>query len=179
MTYQLMCRYSCESKIEIVSKDQAFFSYVFKCSLYKGFTKPDGSYEEVEYANGYGAANTSEKRNGYNSAYDSLNGTIKMSQKRAMVQAALSVSGLSSMFSQDMEDETGVTMDEMIKQKPSDVINSQQRTRMGNVAANAGMTTQQFGKWLSAEGYPKSSQITVKQFDEIIDKLLKLAKGEA
>jgi DNA-binding phage protein len=77
-----------------------------------------------------------------------------------------------------MEDETGVSMQDMIEQKPTDVINSQQRTRMGNVAANAGMTTQQFGKWLSAEGYPKSSQITVKQFDEIIEKLQKIAKGE-
>lgn len=178
MSYGLMCRYSVESKMEIVDKAQAVFGYVFKCSLYKGFTKPDGTYQEVEYANGYGAANTSEKRNGYNSAYDSLNGTIKMAQKRAMVQAALSVSGLSAMFSQDMEDETGVSMQEMIEQKPTDVINSQQRTRMGNVAANAGMTTQQFGKWLSAEGYPKSSQITVKQFDEIIEKLQKIAKGE-
>ena len=178
MAYGLMCRYSVESKMEVVSDKQAMFGYVFKCSLYKGFTKPDGTYQEVEYSNGYGAANTSEKRNGYNSAYDSLNSTIKMAQKRAMVQAALSVACLSAMFSQDMEDETGVTMAEMIDQKPTDIINSQQRTRMGNVAANAGMTTQQFGKWLSAEGYPKSSQITVKQFDEIIEKLQKMSKGE-
>lgn len=178
MAYGLMCRYTVESKMEMVSDKQAMFGYVFKCSLFKGFTKPDGIYQEVEYSNGYGAANTSEKRNGYNSAYDSLNSTIKMAQKRAMVQAALSVSGLSAMFSQDVEDETGITMAEMIDQKPTDIINSQQRTRMGNVAANAGMTTQQFGKWLSAEGYPKSSQITVRQFDEIIDKLQKLAKGE-
>lgn len=178
MAYGLMCRYSIESKIETVDSKTAFFMYNVKCSLYKGFTKPDGTYQEVEYSNGYGTANTSEKRNGYNSAYDAQNGTIKMAQKRAMVAAALAVSGLSSMFTQDMEDESGVTMTEMTEQKPTDIINSRQRTRMGNVAANAGMTTQQFVRWLSAEGYPKSSQITVTQFEEIIEKLQKLAKGE-
>lgn len=178
MCYQLMPRYSVESSIENFDSKNALFAYTVKCSLFKGFMKPDGSYTEVEYSNGYGTANTSEKRNGYNSAFDAQNGTIKMAQKRALTAAALAVSGLSSMFTQDLEDETGVTVTEMVEQKPGDFINSQQRTRMGNVAANAGMTTQQFVKWLSAEGYPKSSQITVQMFDEIIDKLQKLAKGE-
>ena len=180
MTYGLMCRYEIESKIEqIDAKGNGFFYYSVKCSLMKGFTLADGSYKEVEYANGFGSANTSESRNGMNSAFNAANATLKMAQKRAMVQAALAVSGLSSMFTMDMEDETGtVSMQDMIQQKPGDVINSQQRARMGNVAAMAGMTTQELGKWLSAEGYPKSSQITVSQFEEIVEKLKAMAKGE-
>ena len=179
MAYQLMCRYTIESKIETVdAKGNGFFMYMVKCSLYKGFTLADGTYTEVEYANGYGSSNTSESRNGYNSAFNSANATLKMAQKRAMVQAALAVSGLSAMFTMDMEDESSVTMQDMIEQKPTDVINSQQRTRMGNAAAMAGMSPQELGKWLSAEGYPKSSQITVQQFEEIVERLKKLAKGE-
>ena len=201
MTYGLMCRYTIESRIEqLDAKGNGFFYYNVKCSLMKGFTLSDGSYKEVEYANGFGSANTNESRNGMNSAFNSANATLKMAQKRAMVQAALAVSGLSSMFTMDMEDETqgitmqdmmqqkpgdmdmedesSVTMQDMIEQKPTDVINSQQRTRMGNAAAMAGMSPQELGKWLSAEGYPKSSQITVQQFEEIVERLKKLAKGE-
>ena len=179
MAYQLMCRYSIESKIEqFDAKGNAFFHYLVKCSLWKGFAKPDGGYQEVEYANGYGSANTAEARNGYNSGVNAANSTLKMAQKRAMVTAALAVSGLSSMFTMDMEDESSVTMSDMTEQKDTDVITSAQRTRMGNIAAQAGMTPQELGKWLSAEGYPKSSQITVKQFYEIIDKLKAKAQGE-
>ena len=180
MTYGLMCRYDIESKIEqLDAKGNGFFYYNVKCSLMKGFTLSDGSYKEVEYANGFGSANTNESRNGMNSAFNSANATLKMAQKRAMVQAALAVSGLSSMFTMDMEDETqGVTMQDMMQQKPGDIINSQQRARMGNVAAMAGMSPQELGKWLSAEGYPKSSQITVQQFEEIVERLKKMAKGE-
>ena len=182
MAYQLMCRYSIESKIEqlIEKKDgkEGFFYYSVKCSLFKGFTLPDGTYQEVEYANGYGSANTSESRNGTASAFNSANSILKMAQKRAMVQAALSVSGLSAMFTMDMEDDTGVTMQTMMAQKPEDIITSQQRQRMGNLAAMAGMSPQELGKWLSAEGYPKSSSITVKQFEEIVERLQKMAKGE-
>ena len=180
MTYGLMCRYTIESRIEqLDAKGNGFFYYNVKCSLMKGFTLSDGSYKEVEYANGFGSANTNESRNGMNSAFNSANATLKMAQKRAMVQAALAVSGLSSMFTMDMEDETqGITMQDMMQQKPGDIINSQQRARMGNVAAMAGMSPQELGKWLSAEGYPKSSQITVQQFEEIVERLKKLAKGE-
>ena len=179
MAYQLMCRYSIESKIEdIDAKGNGFFYYSVKCSLFKGFTLPDGTYQEVEYSNGYGSANTREGRNGTASAYNTANANLKMAQKRAMVQAALAVSGLSSMFTMDIEDESSVTMKDMMEQKQTDVINSQQRTRMINVAAMSGMSIEQFKQWLSAEGYPKSSQITVQQFDEIVSKLQKMSKGE-
>lgn len=179
MAYQLMCRYSIESKIEqIDAKGNGFFYYSVKCSLYKGFTLADGSYQEVEYSNGYGSSNTNESRNGTASAFNAANATLKMAQKRAMVAASLAVSGLSSMFTMDIEDESNVTMKDMIEQQPSDVINSQQRKRMINVAANAGMSSQQFGKWLSAEGYPKTSQINVQQFDEIVERLQKMTMEE-
>lgn len=179
MAYQLMCRYSIESKIEeLDAKGNGFFYYSVKCSLFKGFTLPSGEYQEVEYSNGYGSANTRESRNGTASAFNAANATLKMAQKRAMVAASLAVSGLSSMFTMDIEDESSVTMKDMMSQKPADVINSQQRNRMINVAAFAGMSVEQFKQWLSAEGYPKSSMITVQQFDEIVEKLQKMYKGE-
>jgi hypothetical protein len=177
MAYGLMCRYDIESSMEQFDpKGGAFFHYLVRCDLVKGFTQPNGEYHEVVYANGYGEANTGESRNGSKSGVNAANNTIKMAQKRAMVQAALAVSGLSSMFSQDIEDETGIQAKDMINQAPTDRINVQQRNRIFNVAAQAGLTNEQAKQWMSAEGYPKSTEITVKQFDEIIEKLKKLGE---
>ena len=179
MAYGLMCRYSIASQMEQFDpKGGAFFHYLVRCDLVKGFTQADGSYHEVIYANGYGEANTGESRNGAKSGVNAANNTIKMAQKRAMVQAALSVSGLSSMFSQDIEDETAIQAKDMINQQPGDRINSQQRNRIYNVAAQAGLSNEQAKQWLSAEGYPKTSELTVKQFDEIIEKLKAIEEGK-
>ena len=71
MLYKLMCRYTIESKIEQYDGKNAFFMYVVKCSLYKGFTLSDGTYKEVEYASSFGSSNTNESRNGMNSAFNS------------------------------------------------------------------------------------------------------------
>lgn len=179
MAYQLMVRYSVESKIEqFDGKGNGFFYYMVKCSLYKGFTNPQtGAYQEVEFSNGYGSGNTLEKRNGSNSAFNAANSTLKMAEKRALVQAALAVSGLSSMFSQDMEDETAIKAADMLNQKPADRINPKQRQRMFDVAGQHGMMMEEFKRWLSAEGYPKTTEITVEQFEDIIDKLKHIDEG--
>ena len=63
--------------------------------------------EEIIFTSGYGSANTREKRNGFNGAFDSANSTLKMAQKRALVSAAISICGGSDLFTQDIEDETG------------------------------------------------------------------------
>ena len=83
------------------------------------------------------------------------------------------------MFSQDMEDETGILAKDMLEQKPTDAINAAQRKRVFDVAGQHGMTTDQTRQWLSAEGYPQTTKITVAQFEEIIEKLKHLdEKGE-
>ena len=177
MAYGLMCRYSIESSIENYDpKTGAFFHYLVRCDLVKGFAQSNGEYREVVYSNGYGEANSGESRNGSKSGVNAANNTIKMAQKRAMVQAALSVSGLSSMFSQDMEDETGLAGKDMLEQKPDDKINAKQRSRIFDVGAQAGMTTDQVRRWLSSEGFAKTTEITIKQFDEIIEKLKNIDK---
>lgn len=172
MAYGLMCRYTIANQIEQFDpKGGAFFHYVIRCDLVKGFKQPNGEYHEVVFANGYGESNTGESRNGSKTGVNSANSTIKMAQKRAMVQAALSVSGLSSMFFQDIEDETGIQAKDMINQNQGSIINPKQRGRIYDVAAQVGLDNEQAKRWLSAEGYPKTSELTVKQFDEIIEKL--------
>ena len=74
MAYGLMCRYSIESQMEqFDQKGGAFFHYLVKCDLVKGFTQANGEYHEVVYANGYGEANTGESRNGSKSGVNAAN----------------------------------------------------------------------------------------------------------
>ena len=178
--YRLMSRYSIESKIEQYGgKDGAFFYYLVKCSLFKGFTDEHGQYIEVEYSSGFGSANTGESRNGFNSGVNAANNCIKMAQKRAMVSAILSISGLSSMFTQDIEDETSVQAKDIIDQKDTDIITTQQATRLFAIAGQNGMTKNQFKEWLAAyKGITSTKQITVKMFEEIAEDLKKLDTQE-
>ena len=101
MAYGLMQRFTVESAMEVIDPEP-FFYYRVRCDL----VKVANNGVEYIFCSGEGSANTREKRNGRNDAYNSANSTLKMAQKRALVQAALAVSGLSSMFTQDMENET-------------------------------------------------------------------------
>lgn len=175
----LMCRWDIVSSIEQYDPNKGmFFHYVTRCDLVKGFSLPDGTYREIVFANGFGSANTSESANGTKSAANSANAMLKKAQKRAEAQAVLSMGALSGMFTQDIEDETEIKFKDMVEQNSSSRINAKQRERIYNVAYLAGMTNDQAKAWLSAEGYPKSSEITVAQFEEIIEKLQKLDEKE-
>jgi hypothetical protein len=74
-----------------------FVSYEVKCELKNENDEVVGS--------GLGAGNTFEKKRAANGdGYDTQNTTLKMTEKRAMVDAALSYSLVSGMFTQDVED---------------------------------------------------------------------------
>ena len=179
--YHFMPRYEIVSCIEYYDPKQgAFFHYTVKCSLYKGAVNP-GSNEfiQVEYANGFGSCNTNESSFGASSGVNAANNALKKAQKRAMLQAVLAVSCLSSMFTQDMEDESGIQAKDLLEQRPTDRINSKQNQRLFAVAGQQGMTTEQFRQWLMAHGYPKTRDITVQQFEKIIEELKKLDETES
>lgn len=88
------------SKYEIISKvedyDKGFFAYKIKCTLYN-------SSGQIK-TEGLGAANTRESRYIRQDAFTLQNTVLKMAKKRAQVDAALTVSALSSMFTQDLDD---------------------------------------------------------------------------
>lgn len=96
----LFQRYYTESAIENF-ESEPFFFYRVRCELIK--IAADG--REYVFASAMGSANTRERRNGRSGAFDSANSTLKMAEKRALVAAALAISGLSSMFTQDMDNE--------------------------------------------------------------------------
>ena len=113
--FGLLQRFFVESAIE--DPDKPLFFYRVRCDLVK--IASDGT--EYVFTSGHGSANTNERRNGRQSAFDGANATLKMAEKRSLVAAVLSVSGLSDMFTQDMENEEFMSSSSEIVQADPDV----------------------------------------------------------
>ena len=165
MAYGLMQHFSIESKIEEGGKDPTFY-YLMRCELVK--VAQNG--QEYVFSTGYGSANSREKRNGFNGPWDAANSAVKMAEKRALVDAVLHVSGLSSMFSQDMENEgftekgyadIAATTDENSR------ITAKQVKRLFAIAADAGMNANEAKTKLAAAGFTKATDVTQKDYDKV------------
>lgn len=123
---------------KIVDYDKGFFSYTVKSQLFKG-----GKL----ITEGFGSANTREERyrknqydanhrkswdgKSYQDPYTLNNTVLKMAKKRAQIDATLTVSSLSNVFTQDLED-----MQDMVQKETTET--------MG--VADAAKRTLSFGK---------------------------------
>ena len=161
--YGVFQRYEIESKIEV--SEPASFTYLVKCSLIK--IDPKNGNEWV-LATGFGAGSTNEKRNGFNGAYDALNGTIKMAQKRALVAAAISLGGLSDLFTQDIENDNFMAKADDLKDNLGDEapISAKQVKRLFALATEAGFSTEEAKTKFQALGYPSTKDIKQKDYDK-------------
>ena len=166
MAYGLMQRYSIESKIEEFDEKKAFFHYLVKCELVK--INPMNGQEYV-FCSAYGSANTSESRNGNKSAANSANSTVKQAQKRALVAAALSVSGLSQMFAQDMDNEEFMGgAKELVSTLDEDApVTSKQIQRLYALANMAGYSANEAKTILAAGGYTSTKDIKQKDYEKV------------
>lgn len=169
MGYGLLQQYEIESKIEQGGKEPFFF-YNVKCKLVK-------VVNGVEYvlASAYGSANTSEKRNGFNSPYDAANSTLKMAQKRALVAAALSISGLSDAFTQDMENEDFMSNAKALIETdaPDSPVTAAQIKRLYAIGGSAGLNAAQTKQLLAANGYTSTKQIKQADYENVCELIRK------
>lgn len=179
--YGLLVRFSIESKIEGLNAIETekgfkpFFFYNVRCDLIK--IANDGT--EYVFTSGYGSANTSEKRNGWNSPFDSCNSTLKMAQKRALVQAALSVSGLSALFSQDIENETFMKkFDELNEAVKTGTITQKQGKLIFATAADVGLSAKKVKEKLKEWGYGDIKAINQDELDDVLNKINALKEKE-
>ena len=172
MGYGLLQHYTIESKIENFGKEP-FFYYLVRCDLCKVY---NGT--EYVWTSAYGSANTSEKRNGFNSPYDAANGTLKMAQKRALTAAAISISGLSDAFTQDMENEDFMANAQTLidSDKPDAAVSSQQIKRLYAIGGDAGLSAAEVKQVLAANGYTSTRQILQKDYDAVCELIKR--KGE-
>ena len=164
--YGLMQRYVIETKIEEIVPEP-FFYYAVRCDLVK-INLQTG--QEYIFTSGYGSANTREKRNGFNGAYDAANSALKMAQKRALVSAAISICGGSDLFTQDIEDETFVTKnyEEMKTTAKDDApITANQIKRLYAIGKESGKNVDEVKNLLIAKGFASTKDITQAQYDDV------------
>lgn len=165
--FGLCQRYTIESQIEQRDENGMFFHYVVRCDL----VKPGEPYDVV-ISNSYGSANTAEGRNGFKSPADAANNALKMAQKRALVGAALAISGLSDLFTQDIENESFMeSAQSIIKENPDEPIATKQIRRLYAIAAENGMNAEQAKQKLALMGITSTKQIKQKDYDAICKKL--------
>lgn len=165
--YRVFDRYEIMSAIE--DFENGIFFYRFKCSLvaYEQATR-----HEVVVKEGYGSSNSRESKSGAASGFDLANSVLKNARKRSMVDAAISLAGLSSIFTQDLENESFMnSATEITTAKETDPITSKQRQRIFAIAANQGMTTERTRTWLKAAGFASTKDILQKDYDSLCEKL--------
>ena len=153
---------------------EPFFMYGYKCSLCKIV---DG--EVYTLCTAYGNANTKEKRNGNKGAFDATQNCEAMAQKRAFVRAIIQISGISDLFTYDMDNENfNKTVDnlQLDNADPSTPISQEQRKRLFAIAKTYGMGTAELKAWLKDKfGLESTNDITRTTYDNIV---AELQKGE-
>ena len=89
-----------------------------------------------------------------------------------MVDAAISLAGLSSIFTQDIDNDQFMKAAAAVtEQKPEDLISAKQRQRIFAIAANHGMTQEQTRNWLKAQGFASTKEIKQSGYDGLCEKL--------
>lgn len=173
--FKLLDRYAVESATE--DAENGFFAYRVKCSLV-AYNPATG--QEIVYCEGLGCANTRESKTGNQSGFDGANSALKKAKKRAMVDAAISLGALSSMFTADLEDTAFMRgADEITKLGPDDAITTKQRRRIFAIADQHGMTQEQAKTWLTAQGFASTKDIKQKNYDHLCDLLSEESDAKA
>lgn len=167
--YGLLQHYVVESKHEDFGENPMFF-YMVRCDLVKVST--DG--KEYVFTSGLGSANSREKSNGFNGAYDSANSCLKKAAKRAMVAAAINIGGISGAFYQDLEDSDfveGGYKEIANTQDPNSRITAAQVKRLFAIANNAGINANKAKDRLAIMGYTKATEVTQSVYDDVCEKI--------
>ena len=164
MAYGLLQHFTTESKIEQYDKSGCFFYYLVKCELVK--IANDG--KEYIFTTGYGSSNTAERRNGKNAnTPEAINACIKMAEKRALVAAALHISGLSDMFTQDIEDENFMRKANDTILKEDDPLTKAQLVRLFAIAGKNGYKKPQVQKIIAEAGFNSATEIKQKDYVKV------------
>lgn len=164
MAYGLLQHFTTESKIEQYDKNGCFFYFLVKCELVK--IANDG--KEYIFTTGYGSANTAERRNGKNAnTPEAINACIKMAEKRSLVAAALHISGLSDLFTQDIEDEAFMRKANDTILKEDDPLTKAQLVRLFAIAGKKGLTKPQVKKIIAEAGFNSATEIKQKDYVKV------------
>lgn len=160
--FGLLQHYTVESAIE--DPTTPVFFYRVRCDLVK--IAQDGT--EYIFTSGHGSANTMEKRNGRNSAWDGANATLKMAEKRSLTAAVIAIAGLADAFSQDLEDEAFMSK-EISVDNPDEPITPKQRKYLFAIASSNNINTSDAKAIIAEFGYASATEVKKKDLDAITE----------
>lgn len=163
LAYGLCQQYEIVEHIEKYDKEP-FFYYLVKCNLV--IPNNNGG---VLFSCGYGSANTAENNAGFGNPFNLANTACKKAQKRALVHAALAISGLSTMFYADLDDTKFMNQagDLASTLKEDSPITAKQLRRIWALAANAGLNANEAKQKIIAAGYASTKDITQKDYEKV------------
>lgn len=160
--FGLLQHYTVESAIE--DPTTPVFFYRVRCDLVK--IAQDGT--EYIFTSGHGSANTMEKRNGRNSAWDGANATLKMAEKRSLTAAVIAIAGLADAFTQDIEDSSFMEK-EISVDNPDELITPKQRKYLFAIASSNGINTADAKAIIAEFGYASATEVKKKDLDAITE----------
>ena len=160
--FGLLQHYTVESAIE--DPTTPVFFYRVRCDLVK--IAQDGT--EYIFTSGHGSANTMEKRNGRNSAWDGANATLKMAEKRSLTAAVIAIAGLADAFTQDIEDSSFMEK-EISVDSPDELITPKQRKYLFAIASSNGINTADAKAIIAEFGYASATEVKKKDLDAITE----------
>jgi len=163
LAYGLCQQYEIVEHIEQFGKEP-FFYYLVKCNL----VVPNNN-GGILFSSGYGSANTAESNAGFGNPYSLANTAVKKAQKRALVHAALAISGLSSMFYADMEDSKFLDNAKGLAATMSEdsPITAKQLRRVWALAGNAGLSANEAKAKIVAAGFASTKDIKQKDYETV------------
>lgn len=160
-------------KYQEVSSIRNYYSWEWSCELWYGDTK---------VAEGVGAGNSEERK--WVSQYikgenpDSLANTImKISKKRAFMDAIIGVSGVSDIFTQDLEDDETI---KKLKVDKTTKVNKLTKENIKTIYATLGaleLVKSDLDKILNEMGYLKIQDCKAEDCNTIIQKIKDLANS--
>lgn len=147
--------------------DRGVFHYEVKVTL---ISKRTGVIE----AEGIGSCNTKEKKYVKQDPYSLINTILKMAKKRALVDAVLSATRSSDLFTQDMED-----LKDMIASNPSpDPITKPQTMKIKMLGKELNFSKEDAISLLEKDyGVTCTSELTKKQATQLIQQLLSIQEA--
>lgn len=162
-------------KYDLVEVVRNYYAWEFSCELYHG---------EIKVAEGVGMANTEEDK--YVKQYKSktpdgmANTVMKIAKKRAFMDAILGASGLSDLYTQDMDEDYGGnnkrTTDLRVDKKATEksLSKDQRKTIYANMGA-LGLVKSDLDRILNEMGATSLNDLKGTQFADICTRIKNLA----
>lgn len=172
LAYGMLQHYTVEVAEEKFGKDEeAFFFYRVRCDLVK--VAQNG--QEYVFSTGRGSSNSREKSNSKQNPYDVSNKILKIASKRALSSAAIALTGLSDLFTVDLEEDElyRIGAKRAAESSAEDALTSDEQNAIFAIAEKAGYslgeTKKMLNKFAKDNGYKSVAELKHRDYKAVCE----------